>query len=379
MTPRVCVVHDYLTQCGGAERVVLSMMRAFPDAPIYTSLFVPERTFPEFRDLDVRVMPLNRVRALQRNHRLAVPFLAVAFSRLHIDADVIICSSSGWAHGARTTGRKIVYCHTPARWLYQGGRYLGSRGAPARAAMAVLRPSLVAWDRRAARSADRYLTQSNAVRRRIQSTYGIDAELLPAPASLHVEPLQGALPGVRPGFFLVVSRLLPYKNVGAIVEAFRRLPHCDLVVAGEGPERGRLRAMAGGNVRFLGSVSDAQLSRLYANCTALIAASYEDYGLTPLEAAAAGKPSVVLRWGGFLDTVVEGVTGTYFDQPDADEILAAVVATKAVRWDASAITDHATRYSEGGFADGLQRIVGEELAQEPNSGGTPRLLSPARA
>ena len=120
--PRVAIAHDYLTQRGGAERVVLALTRAFPDAPVYTTLFDPASTFPEFSSVDVRTSGLNRVSAFRRDHRLALPVLAMAANSIRIDADVVIASSSGWAHGFRTSGAKVVYCYSPARWLYQSGR-----------------------------------------------------------------------------------------------------------------------------------------------------------------------------------------------------------------------------------------------------------------
>lgn len=123
--PRVAIAHDYLTQRGGAERVVLSMLEASPDATVHTTLYDPEGTFPEFRDVDIRVSPLNRVGPLRRHHRAALPFLPFASSALRIDADLVIASSSGWAHEFPTTGHTLVYCHAPARWLYQSERYLG--------------------------------------------------------------------------------------------------------------------------------------------------------------------------------------------------------------------------------------------------------------
>src|SRR5262245_17315694 len=107
----VALAHDYLTQRGGAERVVLSLASAFPEAPLYTSLFDPQATYPGFRDVDVRPLRLNRVQLFRRNHRLAFPLLAPAFSSLRLDADVVVCSSSGWAHGIHSEGRSIVYCH----------------------------------------------------------------------------------------------------------------------------------------------------------------------------------------------------------------------------------------------------------------------------
>ena len=161
---RVALVHDYLTQRGGAERVVLALAAAFPGAPLYTSLYDPAGTFPSFSDLDVRTLPLDRVAPLRAHHRLALPVLAPAFSRLHVDAEVAICSSSGWAHGARVSGRKVVYCHTPARWLYQSDRYLAGRSRAPPRPCRMLAPPLRRWDHRAAASAHRYLVNSNAVR-----------------------------------------------------------------------------------------------------------------------------------------------------------------------------------------------------------------------
>jgi glycosyltransferase involved in cell wall biosynthesis len=353
----IALVHDYLTQRGGAERVVLSMLRAFPGAPLYTSLYDPAGTFPEFKDADVRTLPLNRVDLLRRRHRLAFPVLARAFSRLEIEADTVLCSSSGWAHGTRVSGRKVVFCYTPARWLYQSGDYLALRDHAARAALAALRPWLVRWDRRAASSADVYLTSSTAVRDRIRSAYGIEAELLPPPHTIDPAGSQREVDGLEPGFFLCVSRLLPYKNVDAVIRAFAGLPGERLVVVGAGPEEARLRALAGPNVRLAGSVSDEKLRWLYANSVAVVAASREDYGLTPLEGAAFGKRSAVLRWGGFLDTVVEGTTGVFFDTPAADDVRDAIAELAASPWSDEAIRAHAAQYSEDRFVERLRAVV----------------------
>jgi glycosyltransferase involved in cell wall biosynthesis len=364
---KVALVHDYMTQRGGAERVVLSMLRAFPDAPLYTSLFEPEDTFPEFGAADVRTLPLDRVPLLRGSHRLALPLLAPAFSRLTVAADVVLCSSSGWAHGTRTSGRKVVYCHSPARWLYQADRYLRTRGATARAMLRALRPHLLRWDRHAAASAHRYLANSTAVQARIRSVYGIEAEVLPPPPALAREGGAHPVDGLEPGFVLCVSRLLPYKNVDAVVRAFGDLPGEWLAVVGSGPDEARLRGAAGANVTFLGSVGDERLRWLYANSAGLVAASYEDYGLTPLEAAAFGKPAAVLRWGGFLDTVAEGRTGIFFDHPDPAEIRDAILELGRRRWDARDMRAHADRYSETRFVERLREIVREEAGMTEKS------------
>lgn len=358
----VALAHDYLTQRGGAERVVLSMTRAFPRAPLYTTFFDPRATFPEFRSLDVRTSPLNAIVPLRRHHRWALPFLAPAVTSIRVDADVVVCSSSGWAHGIRTTGRKLVYCHAPARWLYQTNRYVRDLGLPARLAAGALAAPLRRWDRAAAASASRYLVNSSHVAAMVNAAYGIEADVLPPPPALQPDGASEAIPGLEPGFFLCVSRLLPYKNVAAVVEAFATRPHDRLVVIGSGPDESRLRAVAGSNVRLLGTVPDEPLRWAYAACTGVIAASYEDFGLTPLEAAAFGKPAAVLRFGGYLDTVREGETGIFFDEPAAHRIAQSVAEVRARAWDGDVLRAHADRYSEARFIERLRALVAAEEA-----------------
>jgi glycosyltransferase involved in cell wall biosynthesis len=360
----VAIVHDYLTQRGGAERVVLAMLRAFPDAPVYTSMYHPDGTFPAFRDADVRVTALDRVRPLRRHHRLALPLLAATFSRLRVSADVAICSSSGWAHATSVEGKKVVYCHTPARWLYQRTTYLSARDYAARIGLALLRPYLVRWDRRAAATSDRYLANSSVVRDRIRAAYGIDADVVPPPPALGPDGVQRPVDGLEPGFYLCVSRLLAYKNVGAVAAAFADGAPGKLVIVGTGPEGAKLRAGAGNSVSLVGSVGDEQLRWLYSSCAGIVAASYEDYGLTPLEAAAFGKPAAVLRWGGFQDTVVDGTTGLFFDRPEPREIAAAVHALAARSWNAHEIAAHADHFSEKTFVERLRGIVEESVHGE---------------
>ncbi|MGE2836581.1 glycosyltransferase [Mycobacterium sp. SMC-4] len=356
----VAIAHDYLTQRGGAEKVVLALARAFPGAPIYTTLYNPGSTYPDFAGCTIRVSWLNSVPILRKFHRAALPFLAIASSMVKIEARVTLVSSSGWAHGFRSRGPKIVYCYSPARWLYQREAYLGDRRQILkRMALRVLEPALKRWDRRSASSAYKYFAISTVVRQRIQEAYGIEAEVLPAPHSIDTtqpqEPVDiSELPrAAEDGYYLCISRLLPYKNVDVVMDAVSSL-QLPLIIVGTGPEERRLQQKAGRAVLMLKNLTDGQMRWLYANCNAVISASYEDFGLTPIEAAAFGKPSIVLRWGGFLDTVREGVTGTYFDKPTVPLIREAVLVSRERTWDDALLVEHAKGFSEERFVRRLK-------------------------
>lgn len=362
--PRVAIVHDYLTQRGGAERVVLSLCKAFPDAPVYSSFYHPEGTFPEFGERDVRPLWLDRAGALRKRHRVTLPVLPFVFSTSRVDADVVICSTSGFAHGIRTRGQKLVYCHSPAKWLYRRDDYLGAH--PSKVAPGMLRllsPFLRSFDRRAAQSADKYLASSTFVASQIDEVYGIEAEVLFPPGGLATEGPCEPVAGVAPGFLLMVARLMAYKNVAQVIEAFRRLPELELVIVGQGPERDTLVADTPDNVKFVGGVSDATLRWLYMNCAGLVAASREDFGLTSVEAASFGKPVAALRWGGFLDTVIP-YTGVFFDTPEAKPIAQAVHRLLGQAWNETAIRKHAEAFSELRFIDRMRRLVDVLHARE---------------
>lgn len=341
--------------------MVLALVRAFPDAAVYTTLYDPQGTFPEFADVPIHVTSLNRT-PLRRHHRAALPLLPFAAARHRIDADVTIASSSGWAHGFPVTGKKLVYCYTPARWLYSTELYRGERAhrGVVDVGMKVVGPALQRWDRRAAASADQYLAISSAVRDRIRVAYGIDAPVLPAPLTLAAEGEQSSIPALddwaADGYVLVVARLLPYKNVGAVVEAFRGASD-RLVVVGSGPLLGDLVRSRPDNVRILTDLTDPEVRWIYAHATALAAPSFEDFGLTPLEAGAHGKPTVALRWGGYLDTVDPSVNGEFFETPTARDIRAALDRVSSRVWDRSSIQAHVATFSEERFIRGIRAHV----------------------
>lgn len=368
--PRVAIAHDYITQRGGAERLLLSMHHAFPDARIYTTLYEPDATYPEFKELDIVVSPINRVPMFRRDHRKALPFLAPASSAVHIDADVVLASTTGWAHGFKTTGRMIAYCNTPARFLYLPEQYLGGAGrfSPRALGLRVLSPFLRVWDQRAAKRVDKYISNSSAIRKRVREVYGRESEVVYPAQSVNTNGPRVPPGGLEEfvgvgGHLLLVSRLMPYKNVDKAIEAVASLPNERLVIVGDGPQRAELVGSLPSNVRLVSGISDEELRWLYAKSRALVAPSFEDFGLTVVEAAAWGKPSVALRAGGYLDTVEEGVTGRFFDAADARSIAAAIAASRFDVWDVARIKAHAHEFSEEAFARRLQSLVDDAIAK----------------
>lgn len=349
--PRIVIVHDYLTQRGGAERVVLAMLEAFPEARLVTSIYNPEGTFPEFRRYRVETL-LQRIPFVRNDPRLALPILAAAFAGHTVrDADVVLCSSSGWAHGIGSSAPKVVYCHTPARWLYRRRDYAAGHGVAGAAATRVAQLAFRGWDQRAAAGARTYVANSSVVAERIRTVYGRDAAVLHPPPGLSPDGPQADPGGTSPGFLLAVARRRGYKNAAAIAAAAKR-QGIPLVVVGDH------RQLQPG-VTSLSGIDDAGLRWLYANCRSLVAAAYEDFGLTPVEAMAFGKPVLALRAGGYLDTVVDGVTGLFFEEPAPTAIAGAIERLELASFDPEAIRRHAQKFSFERFAAGLRKIVDE--------------------
>ena len=351
---RVAIVHDYLNQRGGAEKVVLEMSKMWPQAPIYTSLYRPDSTFEEFRGRDIRTSFIDRL-PVDRGFRNLFPLYPAAFwSFGEIDADVVIASSSGWAHMARAveSAAHVVYCYTPARWLYHDD-YMNSGGRRARrqALLAPLGRVLRRFDGRAARRADTYVAISDFVRQRVRDAYGIDAPVVYPP--VHTERVRPQPRGER---LLVISRLLPYKRVDLVVGAARRLG-LGLDVVGDGPLLAELRSEAGSGTTFHGAAPDETVTQLLGSCSAVCVAGEEDFGIVAVEAQAAGKPVVAYGRGGARETVLDGVTGVLFDEQTVDCMVEAVAACELLDTNPERLAAHASRFSVASFAGRLTCVV----------------------
>lgn len=356
---KVVVVHDYVTQRGGAERVVLELLSCFPDSRLVTSVFEPATTYPEFADYDIETLWLNRVRPLRRDPRLAFPFLASAFRR-HVvrDADLVIASSSGWAHRVQSSAPKIVYCHNPARWLYQPHDYLHGWSPRVRELFVANTHRLRHTDSLAATTASAYLVNSHAVASRVHDAYAIDAEVVPPARGVSPDGTHRPVAGVSPGYLLTIGRTRGYKHTEAVCEAVSRMPGERLVVVGGTTEHLPKHE----RVTVLPRVTDEELRWLYANAAGLVAVSYEDFGLTPVEAQAFGVPSVVLRDGGYLDSTVDGITGLFVDQPTPTAVIDGIRDLRSRSWTSETIRSHGKRYSPDSFRDRMHDIVDKVLA-----------------
>lgn len=346
----VAIVHDYLNQPGGAERVVLEMNEIWPDATIYTSLYRPDSTFPEFRTKTVRTSPLQLL-PVDGGFRNLLPLYPFAFRSFGtLEEELVVSSSSGWAHAIRTRpyARHVVYCYTPARWLY-GGEYLGASGR--QLALKPVVPLLRAWDRAAARRPDLYIAISCSVRERIKQVYGRDAPVVYPPVNT-----KRFTPTPRGERLLVVSRLLPYKRVDVVVSAATKVG-VGLDVVGDGPALEDLRRSAGPSVTFHGRLEDEAITQLMQNARAVCVPGAEDFGIVPVEAQAAGKPVIAFGMGGALETVSDGVTGAFFGDYRAESVLDALRRCDELDTAPERIAEHAHRFGHSAFRTSLVRAI----------------------
>ena len=313
---KVALVHDYLTQAGGAERVVAAFHDMYPEAPLYTSVYDAEKTLSCFKKMDIRTSFLQAwPLASRRLHKLALALYPMAFEQFDLDSyDVVLSSSSSFAKGVITGPDTchICYCHTPARFAWRQHGYMAN-SALLRLLSPLMRGTLKdlrMWDVDSTNRIDYIVANSYNVARRIRKFYRREAAAVIHPP-VETKKYSIAPPDEVGDHFLIVSRLLGYKRIDLAIEACNRMGH-PLRIIGTGPELKALQKIAGPTVTFLGSPSDSEVAREYSRCRALILPGEEDFGITPLEAMASGRPVVAFGAGGALETVIDGGTGLFF-------------------------------------------------------------------
>ena len=346
---KVALVHDYLTQRGGAERVFELLCKCFPNADIFTSLYDAERTI-DLGDRHVNTTFLQKIPNASKYFRLLAPLYYPAFRMLNLQKyDLVISSSSSFAKGVRkrSNARHICFCHNITRFLWDTQVYLQGYKefqwfSPAIEAVFT---HLRKLDVQYSREPDLYIANSTTVANRIGQIYDKPAVTINYP----IDDSKFIFADRKENFHLVCCRLLSYKRVDIIIEAFNSLGW-PLTIAGDGPEYQRLVKIAGKNIRFVGYVSDLERTQLMARASGVIVAALEDYGLVPIEANFSGTPAIAYGAGGVLDTQVPGVTGVFFDRQTPEAVRDAVVRASKMEWDYAQIRQHALdRFTEAVF------------------------------
>jgi glycosyltransferase involved in cell wall biosynthesis len=353
----VALVHDYLNQRGGAERVFAHIARAWPQAPIYTALYDERVAGDRFARARIRRSYLAGIPFSNRYFRALAPLYPRAFESFDLRGfDAIVSSTTSWAKGVLVPRGAIHVCYinTVSRFAFARDEYVPRLARP-------FVERLIAWDRQAARRPTRFVANSRNVAERIAKHYGRDAEVLHCPVDLDCFTV-----GRGGGeYFIAASRLLSYKRIDLAIRA-ASLANVPLLIAGTGPAEHSLRRLANGTTTtMLGFVSDARLNELLGNARAAIVPGEEDFGLVPLEAAAAGCPTIAYRAGGALETIAEGETGAFFDDPTAESLAQALSTFDSSRFVPQRLRAHAERFSPSIFVERLRAIV-ERVYREKN-------------
>jgi glycosyltransferase involved in cell wall biosynthesis len=361
---KVALVHDYCFEQGGAENVVEVLLELFPTAPLYTSIYDPPTMSAAFRRADVRTSFLQRIVRQKRYAKAFLPLYPAAFAGFDLVAyDLVLSSASSFAKCVRVApgARHICYCYSPTHFLWADHDYLRSYSRRVRWLTQLTHPVLRRLDYRAAQRVDAFIAISQVVAARIARYYNRPATVIPPPIRLAEFPvISDPPPPDAP--FLVLSRLVGYKRVDLAVEAANRL-RVPLLIVGDGPDRARLEALAGPTVRFAGRVPRADVPRLLHEARALIFPGEEDFGLTPLEAMAAGTPVVAYAAGGALETVVDGETGIFFTEQTVDSLAAALAGLRREAFDSRVLRAHAAQFDVAVFQRRLRAFVEAHYAQ----------------
>jgi glycosyltransferase involved in cell wall biosynthesis len=371
---KVAIVHDWLNQVGGAEGVLEALHDLYPGAPVYTSIYAPDRMPAAYRSWDIRVTFMQRLPFVAARHQAYLPLYPLAFRGMDLSAyDLVISNASAFCKGIRTRPGAVhlCYCLTPTRFLWMYREYVQREGL-GRLPRAVL-PAVVgllrAWDRHAADRVTAFAAISRAVQERIRRFYGRDSVIIYPPVPESAFARADTAPRDE-GYYLSLGRLIPYKRVDLAVRAFNRLG-LPLVIIGDGRDRAALERLASPNVRFLGRVSDEEKRHWLAGCRAFLFPGEEDFGIAPLEAQAAGKPVIAYAAGGALDTVQEGITGEYFRQPTAESLAEAVSRFNPAAYDPAACLANARRFDTAAFNAGWRSFVAAHLPSLPTVGERP--------
>lgn len=370
----MALVHDFLVDVRGAERVFLEICRIWPQADVFAAIYDERGTEGRFAGRPVNTSFLQRLRPTARSFRGLLPLYPSAIESFDLSGyELVISSSSAWAHGVRPApgAVHVSYCHNPFRYAWSERRpTLDSRAAIVRPALSEVLAAWRRWDRRAARRTDRYVANAQITRDRIREYFGRSAEVVHPPVAL-----ERFAPGEVGRHYVCLSELISHKQLQVAIEAFNRLGR-QLVIVGDGPDYRRLRRLAGPTVGFAGRISDEAVAELLATCRALVVTSVEEFGIAAVEVQAAGRPVIGRAAGGVLETVRDGVTGRLWSG-GVDQLVAAVAGFDDEAIDPAACIENAKRFSAEEFERGIVTQVEEAIAAAARDAAPPQKVRAA--
>jgi glycosyltransferase involved in cell wall biosynthesis len=363
MARRVALIHDFLLDVRGAERVFAALCDLYPEADLFTAVYDEAGTEGWFAHRNVNTSFLQRLRPTARTFRPLLPLYPYAMEAMDLSGyDVVVSSSSAWAHGVIVDpdAVHVSYCHNPFRYAWNArDQTLRGRDPVTRAALSVILKRWRMWDFVAAQRVDRYVANSEITRKRILRYWDRESTVLHPPVqTARFRPVDQPGPA-----YMALSELMPHKRIDVAIKAFNQL-RLPLIVVGNGPDARRLKRLAGPTITFTGFVSDEEAARLLAECRALVVTATEEFGIAAVEAQAAGRPVIALREGGARETVLEGETGTFFEVPAPEALAATVARFDTLDVDPAACVRNAHRFDVSVFRQEMRDIVDDALHGE---------------
>lgn len=363
--PKVALVHDFLLKLGGAERVLKILSDIFPEAPIYTLLYDKKKVGEVFDEARVRTSELQKQPAIiRKRQKYLLHCMPRAVEKFDFSGfDIVLSSSSAFAHGIITNSntKHICYCHSPMRYAWDWTHeYIKEQnlGPVRRTAVALLLKKIRIWDQIASDRPDLYISNSKNVKQRIKKYYKKDSEAVYPPVDI-----SRFKPGKKhENYFLIVSTLTPYKRVDLAVNLFNKTGK-QLVIIGDGPQKPYLQSIAASNISFLGFKDDKITAEYFMNCRAFVFPGEEDFGITPVEAMAAGKPVLAYGKGGVTESVIPGVTGEFFSQPSVESMEDGLgrLITNEKKYNIKEIRARAEMFTKDKFINAIKRIVETQI------------------
>lgn len=354
----VALVHDWLTNMGGAERVVINFKQIYKNAPIYTTIYNPDNLDDELKNIDVRTSFLQNKKKAKINHQRYFPYMPMAFESFDLNEyEVVLSSSSSCAKGVITNPNTmhICYCHSPMRYGWEFYYEYADKSDMKKIKKDSLKyfmNYMKIWDQVSSNRVDYFIANSENVAKRIWKHYRRESVVIHPPVRCKLFNISES----NEDYFLIVSRLVEYKRVDLAVKAFNELG-LPLIIIGSGSELDNLKTIAKDNIRFLGRQPDEVIKDYYSKCRAFIFPGEEDFGITPLEAQASGRPVIAYGKGGALETVVDGKTGVFFNEQTVESIKEAIKKFQMMNFDKSQIRKHAMKFDEEIFKEKISSYV----------------------